>query len=58
MNALSAYRPRITLRQLVLTPELSRYIARGTVLNRGEIGNALDELKEVIIIYARQDIPV
>jgi hypothetical protein len=58
MNALSAYRPRIDLGQLVQTPELSRYIARGTALNRGEIGNVLDELNEVIIFYALQGIPV
>ena len=58
MNALSAYRPRIELGQLVQTPELARYIARGTALNRGEIGNVLDELNEAIIFYARQGIPV
>ena len=58
MNALSEYRPRLALGQLVQTPELSRYIARGTALNRGEIGNVLDELNEAIIFYGCQGIPV
>ena len=58
MNALAAYRPRIELGPLVQTPDLSLYIARGTALNRGEIGNVLDELNEAIIFYARQGIPV
>jgi hypothetical protein len=58
MNAVSTYRPKINLGQLVQTPELSRYIARGTALNRGEIGNVLDELNEAVIFYALQGIPV
>ncbi len=54
MNAVSTYRPKINLGQLVQTPELSLYIARGTALNRGEIGNVLDELNEAVIFYALQ----
>jgi nucleoid DNA-binding protein len=58
MNALSAYRPRIELGNLVENPELARYIARGTALNRGEIGNVLDEFNEAIIFYGVKGQPV
>lgn len=58
IQAIATYRPKINLGQLVQTPELSRYIARGTALNRGEIGNVLDELNEAVIFYALQAIPV
>jgi nucleoid DNA-binding protein len=58
MNALSAYRPRVELGKLVENLELARYIARGTALNRGEIGNVLDELNEAIIFYGAKGLPV
>ena len=58
LTALSEYRPRVKLGKLVGTPELARYIARGTSLNRGEIGNVLDELNEAIIFYGQKGLPV
>jgi hypothetical protein len=58
IQAITAYRPRIDLNEMVDTEELARYIARGTALNHGEILNALKEFHEAITFFTQQGIPV
>jgi nucleoid DNA-binding protein len=58
IEAIATYRPRINFNEMIDTPELTRYMARGTALNTGEILNVLEELHESVCFFVVQGTPV
>ena len=54
IKAISAFAPRLKLKQTVGNRELIRYIADRTGLNRGEIQMALSELSDAVKFFNRQ----
>jgi len=54
LKALQAYRPKIQNERRMETDDIVEYIARGTSLNPGEIGNVIKELQGTILFFTRR----